>query len=169
MEVVRELEQRGCRPVDSVDELNDGEILVIRSHGVPQSVIDELEKRCRIQGRYMSVRQENTQNGIVGRPENDLVLIAGNKKHPEVCGIIGHCKAECHTFNNEEELDEVLSIILKSNNKQVLVVAQTTFDTKEWKKCIKKIKSYVQMRKYLIQYVMLRQLANRSGCNSGNF
>ena len=31
MEVVRELEQRGCRPVDSVDELKEGEILVIRS------------------------------------------------------------------------------------------------------------------------------------------
>lgn len=141
MEVVRELEQRGCRPVNSVDELKEGEILVIRSHGVPRSVIDELEK--------MGTDYKDATCPFVKKihktvssadPENDVVLIAGNNKHPEVCGIIGHCKAECHTFNKEEELDEVLSIILKTNNKQVLVVAQTTFDTKEWKKCIKKIK-----------------------------
>ena len=35
----------------------------------------------------------------------------------------------------------VNSIILKENNKFISVVAQTTFDTKEWKKCIKKIKN----------------------------
>lgn len=141
MEVVRELEQRGCRPVESVDELKDGEILVIRSHGVPQSVIDELEEKA---ADYKDatcpfVKKIHTTVSSAD-PENDVVLIAGNKEHPEVCGIIGHCKAECYTFNNEEELDDVLYNILKSNNKQALVVAQTTFDTKEWKKCIKKIK-----------------------------
>lgn len=141
MEVVRELEQRGCRPVDSVDKLNDREILVIRSHGVPQSVIDELEKNgAEYKDATCPFVKKIHKTVSSADPENDVVLIAGNKKHPEVCGIIGHCKAECHTFNNEEELDKVLSIILKSNNKQVLVVAQTTFDTKEWKKCIKKIK-----------------------------
>ncbi|MGN0450225.1 MAG: bifunctional 4-hydroxy-3-methylbut-2-enyl diphosphate reductase/30S ribosomal protein S1 [Ruminococcus sp.] len=141
MEVVRELEQRGCRPVDSVDELKEGEILVIRSHGVPQSVIDELEKReTDYKDATCPFVKKIHKTVSSANPENDVVLIAGNNKHPEVCGIIGHCKAECYTFNNEEELDEVLSIILKSNNKQVLVVAQTTFDTKEWKKCIKKIK-----------------------------
>lgn len=141
MEVVRELEQRGCRPVDSVDKLNDREILVIRSHGVPQSVIDELEKNgAEYKDATCPFVKKIHKTVSSADPENDVVLIAGNKKHPEVCGIIGHCKAECHTFNNEEELDKVLSIILKSNNKHVLVVAQTTFDTKEWKKCIKKIK-----------------------------
>ena len=73
-------------------------------------------------------------------PENDVVLIAGNKNHPEVCGIIGHCASDCYTFNNEAELDDLLPNILKENNKQVQIVAQTTFDTQEWKKCVKKIK-----------------------------
>ncbi len=66
--------------------------------------------------------------------------MAGNAQHPEVQGIIGNCKAECYTFNNEGELDNLLTNILKENNKLVKVVAQTTFDTKEWKKSVKKIK-----------------------------
>lgn len=36
-------------------------------------------------------------------------------------------------FNNEAELDDLLPNILKENNKQVQIVAQTTFDTQEWK------------------------------------
>ena len=45
MEMVRELRDKGCRPIDSVDELLPGEVLVIRSHGVPKSVIDSLKSR----------------------------------------------------------------------------------------------------------------------------
>ena len=141
MEMVRELQQRGCRPVDDINELADDETLVIRSHGVPQSVIDELNKN-NINFKDATCPFVKKIHKIVAgtSPDEDVVLIAGNKHHPEVCGIIGHCKTDCYTFNNEEELDEVLPIILKSNNKQLLIVAQTTFDTKEWKKCIKKIK-----------------------------
>ena len=43
MEVVRELKENGCRPVESIGEVQPDEILVIRSHGVPRSVIDEIE------------------------------------------------------------------------------------------------------------------------------
>ena len=78
----------------------------------------------------------------MANPDNKdgIVLIAGNSVHPEVEGIIGHCSTECHTFKNSEEIDEIYNIVLNKNNKQVFVVAQTTFDTKEWKKCVKKIK-----------------------------
>ncbi len=141
MEVVRELEQHGCRPVESIGEINEGEILVIRSHGVPKSVIDELDKMgieyqdatCPFVKKIHRIVSE----AIVGE---EVVLIAGNASHPEVKGIIGNCKTDCYTFNNEGELDNLLINILKENNKLVKVVAQTTFDTKEWKKSVKKIK-----------------------------
>ena len=45
MEMVHELEKRGCTPVKAVDELTDDTTLVIRSHGVEKSVIDSLVKR----------------------------------------------------------------------------------------------------------------------------
>nr|MBQ4172130.1 bifunctional 4-hydroxy-3-methylbut-2-enyl diphosphate reductase/30S ribosomal protein S1 [Ruminococcus sp.] len=141
MEVVRELEQHGCRPVESIGEINEGEILVIRSHGVPKTVIDELDKKgieyqdatCPFVKKIHRIVSE----AIVGE---EVVLIAGNASHPEVKGIIGNCKTDCYTFNNEGELDNLLTNILKENNKLVKVVAQTTFDTKEWKKSVKKIK-----------------------------
>ena len=141
MEMVHELEERGCTPVEAVDELTDDTTLVIRSHGVEKSVIDSLVKRG-INFEDATCPFVKKIHKIVSNtnPENDIVLIAGNKNHPEVCGIIGHCASDCYTFNNEAELDDLLPNILKENNKRVQIVAQTTFDTQEWKKCVKKIK-----------------------------
>ena len=133
MEVVNELESRGCKAVSSIDEVENGATLVIRSHGVPKYVIDKLVEN--------GVKYEDATCPFANPDNKDgIVLIAGNSVHPEVEGIIGHCSTECHTFKNSEEIDEIYSNILKTNNKQVFVVAQTTFDTKEWKKCVKKIK-----------------------------
>ncbi len=141
MEMVRELESRGCRAIDSIDDLNSDETLVVRSHGVERAVIDTIESRGIAYKDATCPFVKKIHKIVAGaNSEKDTVIIAGNKNHPEVMGIIGHCTAECYTFNNEKELDEILPIILKTNNKYPLVVAQTTFDTKEWKKCIKKIK-----------------------------
>ena len=141
MEVVRELKEQGCRLVESIVEVQPDEILVIRSHGVPRSVIDEIEEK-KLRWRDATCPFVKKIHRIVAEadPETELVLVAGNAQHPEVQGIIGNCKAECYTFNNEGELDNLLTNILKENNKLVKVVAQTTFDTKEWKKSVKKLK-----------------------------
>ena len=109
MEMVEELRQKGCRPINSVDELGADEILVIRSHGVPKSVIDDLEKRG-LDFRDATCPFVKKIHRLVAAadPEQDIVLIAGDRDHPEVQGIIGNC--------------------------------MTTFDTKELKKSVKKIK-----------------------------
>ncbi len=141
MEMVEELRQKGCRPINSVDELGADEILVIRSHGVPKSVIDDLEKRG-LDFRDATCPFVKKIHRLVAAadPEQDIVLIAGDRDHPEVQGIIGNCMCEYYTFKNESELDNILPNILEKNNKTVKMVAQTTFDTKELKKSVKKIK-----------------------------
>ena len=139
MEVVNELESRGCKAVENIDEVEKDATLVIRSHGVPKYVIDKLDENG-VKYKDATCPFVKKIHNIVANPDNKdgIVLIAGNSVHPEVEGIIGHCSTECHTFKNSEEIDEIYN--LKKNNKQVFVVAQTTFDTKEWKKCVKKIK-----------------------------
>ena len=44
MEVVNELESRGCKAVENIDEVEKDATLVIRSHGVPKYVIDKLDE-----------------------------------------------------------------------------------------------------------------------------
>ena len=50
--VVARLERHGVRAVSSLEDARDDETVVIRSHGVPQSVYDELTAlRLRLRGQ----------------------------------------------------------------------------------------------------------------------
>ena len=141
MEMVHELEQKGCRSVDRAEDCPEDSTIVIRSHGVDRSVYDKISQlgldcvdaTCPFVKKIHSIVKKAGASKIP-------VLIAGNKNHPEIKGIIGHCESECYTFNNDDELNELVKIIPIENNKEVFLVAQTTFSKKEWKKCLKTVK-----------------------------
>ena len=141
MEMVNELKERGCNSIDSVEECPEGATVVIRSHGVCKNVYDKLSElgidyvdaTCPfVKKIHRIVKQAGEQN--------IPVLIAGNKNHPEIQGIMGHCAGDCFTFNSDDELNELIPKIPFEKNNDVFVVAQTTFSKKEWKKCFKTVK-----------------------------
>lgn len=141
MEMVGELEKRGCNAVDRIEDCPKDATIVIRSHGVAKSVIDkvdELSLKC-VDATCPFVKKIHKIVTEAGE-KNIPVLIAGNKNHPEIQGIIGHCSSTCYTFNNDEELVDLIANIPIRNNDEIFVVAQTTFSKKEWKKCLKTVK-----------------------------
>ncbi|MBQ5347252.1 MAG: bifunctional 4-hydroxy-3-methylbut-2-enyl diphosphate reductase/30S ribosomal protein S1 [Ruminococcus sp.] len=141
MEMVSELESRGCRAVDSVEDCPEDSTIVIRSHGVSREVMDRIESlslNC-VDATCPFVKKIHKIVTEAGE-KNIPVLIAGNKDHPEIQGIIGHCSSNCYTFNNDEELSALTVNIPIEKNNEVFVVAQTTFSKKEWKKCLKTVK-----------------------------
>ena len=141
MQMVNELREKGVRTIDKISEAKENETIVIRSHGVPQSIVDEIKERhldyidatCPFVSKIHKIVSETDDDSIV--------IIAGGKNHPEVQGIMGHCKSKCYTFKNQEELQELFSIIPQKNYKTIKIVAQTTFDLKEWEKSLKSLKN----------------------------
>ena len=141
MQMVNELREKGVRTIDDISEAKENETVVIRSHGVPQSTIDEIKERhlnyvdatCPFVSKIHKIVSETDDESIV--------IIAGDKNHPEVQGIIGHCKSQCYTFKNQEELEELFKIIPNKNYNSIKIVAQTTFDLKEWEKSLKSLKN----------------------------
>lgn len=141
MQMVNELREKGVRTIDKISEAKENETIVIRSHGVPQSIVDEINERhldyidatCPFVSKIHKIVSETDDDSIV--------IIAGDKNHPEVQGIMGHCKSKCYTFKNQEELQKLFSIILQKNYKTIKIVAQTTFDLKEWEKSLKSLKN----------------------------
>ena len=141
MQMVNELREKGVRTIDKISEAKENETIVIRSHGVPQSIDDEINERhldyidatCPFVSKIHKIVSETDDDSIV--------IIAGDKNHPEVQGIMGHCKSKCYTFKNQEELQELFSIIPQKNYKTIKIVAQTTFDLKEWEKSLKSLKN----------------------------
>ncbi|MBW2980315.1 4-hydroxy-3-methylbut-2-enyl diphosphate reductase [Candidatus Woesearchaeota archaeon] len=87
---IAELEKKGIKSVDSVDEVEKGS-LIIRAHGVPDSVIEKARGKglnvtdltCPFVRKVHDYAKEFYKQGY-------SVVVVGEKNHPEVVGIIGN-------------------------------------------------------------------------------
>lgn len=137
-QMVDELASKGVKIADTPDDVKKGATLVIRSHGVPLSVINRINElgleyadaTCPFVMKIHKTVAEHSDNG-------EIIIIAGDEQHPEVQGIIGHCNGEYHTYSDCEELEKIIDKFPYLKNKPLCVVAQTTFDVSEWKKSLK--------------------------------
>ena len=133
-QVVEDLESKGAITCDSVDDVPDGCEVVIRSHGVGQSVYDK------ILTRHLAYHDATCPfvtkiHKIAARAgaEGAMLLVAGDAKHPEVQGIVGHTTGKVEVFANLAELEKLLPEL--AQQKSIFAVAQTTFNVQSWETC----------------------------------
>ncbi len=137
-QVIEDLESKGVKAVASPSEVPHGYEVVIRAHGVTKEVMAELDSKgirytdatCPyVLKIHKIIKQQTTKD--------DIILIAGDGNHPEVCGFRSHCEGESYTFKTADELEKILASNSNFANKRKVLLAQTTFSVKEWKKSLK--------------------------------
>lgn len=133
-QVVEDLESKGAITCDSVDDVPDGCEVVIRSHGVGQSVYDKISTR-RLAYHDATCPFVTKIHKIAARAgaEDAMLLVAGDAKHPEVQGIVGHTTGKVEVFANLAELEKLLPEL--TQQKSIFAVAQTTFNVQSWETC----------------------------------
>ena len=133
-QVVEDLESKGAITCDSVDDVPDGCEIVIRSHGVGQSVYDKISTR-RLAYHDATCPFVTKIHKIAARAgaEGAMLLVAGDAKHPEVQGIVGHTTGKVEVFANLAELEKLLPEL--TQQKSIFAVAQTTFNVQSWETC----------------------------------
>lgn len=133
-QVVEDLESKGAITCDSVDDVPDGYEVVIRSHGVGQSVYDKISTR-RLAYHDATCPFVTKIHKIAARAgaEGAILLVAGDAKHPEVQGIVGHNTGKVEVFANLAELEKLLPEL--TQQKSIFAVAQTTFNVQSWETC----------------------------------
>ena len=140
-EMVKELEKKGVIIADKPSDVKDDYTVVIRSHGVAKSVYDEINslglKYADATCPFVSKIHKTVAKA--GK-ENSIVLIIGDKNHPEVKGIEGHCNGEFFTVKYHDQVEKLINDNPKLKTESLTVVSQTTFDVSEWKKSLKIIK-----------------------------
>ena len=133
-QVVEDLESKGAITCDSVEDVPDGYEVVIRSHGVGQSVYDKILTRhlayhdatCPFVTKIHKIAARAGADGA-------MLLVAGDAKHPEVQGIVGHTTGKVEVFANLAELEKLLPEL--AQQKSIFAVAQTTFNVQSWETC----------------------------------
>lgn len=135
-QLVSDLASKGVRTIERPDQADRQETVVIRSHGVAQSVYDELalegvayaDATCPFVSKIHRIVSEQSRAGSV-------ILIAGDECHPEVEGIRGHCFGQSFVFNTPEKLEKILTNEIDVSKKRIILVAQTTFKVGLWENC----------------------------------
>lgn len=139
-DVVNDMNAKGARVVESVDELLPEETVVIRSHGVGREVYEKIaEKGCRMLDATCPFVAKIHKIVAEKSKEGYLVLIAGDVNHPEIQGIIGHCEQNFCVFKDNVELKHVFEKNPDFLRKKLAFVAQTTYNIIEWEECLKVI------------------------------
>lgn len=136
---VADLEAKGVVTAADLADVPAGHEVVIRSHGVPASVYGEIQAArlafhdatCPFVAKIHRIAKQAGEEGCT-------LLVAGDKAHPEVQGIVGHAGGEVFVFADLAELEAWPGP--KNSENGIFVVAQTTFQVTKWLECTSFIK-----------------------------
>jgi (E)-4-hydroxy-3-methyl-but-2-enyl pyrophosphate reductase len=106
-QVVAKLEEEGLRVVDDLGEIAGG-TLVVRSHGLPGTVLDEAAARgiAIVDATCPFVKQ--TQDAAARLEEEGYsIVIVGEEDHPEVLSVTGNLKGRAKVVPGTGDLDSI--------------------------------------------------------------
>ena len=129
--VVRDLEEKGVRVLNSreeLEELREGTV-IIRSHGVGREIYDLISERglecvdatCPFVKKIHRIVEKESAAG-------KQIIIIGNDRHPEVEGIKGWCRTPAAVIENAAQAEEYSA----PEGTSVCIVSQTTFNYKKF-------------------------------------
>ena len=155
-EVVKDLEKRGVRVIESLEQLPELEKgrVIIRSHGVGKAVQEQIEAdgfevldaTCPFVKKIHRIVSEHSAAG-------EHIVIVGNPKHPEVEGICGWCDPEHTTVIENEQDAENFRLPEKKN---VCIVSQTTYNNNKFKNLVE----IIENKGYYMSVCILNTICN---------
>ncbi|RRJ26583.1 4-hydroxy-3-methylbut-2-enyl diphosphate reductase [Lachnoanaerobaculum gingivalis] len=136
-EVVKDMKKRGVEAVriEDLASLPKGTV-IIRSHGVSREIFNFVKRSghrvvdatCPFVKKIHAI--VSVQSG-----KGKTVVIIGNPEHPEVMGIRGWGDENTYAVEN---IEQFINLELKKD-KEIIIVAQTTFNHKKFQEIIDKI------------------------------
>lgn len=128
-QVMADYAARGVMRTDDPEDVTVGSTAVIRAHGVPQCVKQSLKDRGIRVVDATCPRVRTAQKLIAKQAEKGrILLLFGEKDHPEVKGLLSHATAGSHVFDSPERLAE----IDLPPGPEYFLAAQTTQDEMEF-------------------------------------
>ncbi|MBO6195967.1 MAG: 4-hydroxy-3-methylbut-2-enyl diphosphate reductase [Butyrivibrio sp.] len=138
--VVSDLEKKGVKVIESVDELEGigSGTVVIRSHGVTKEVHQKLEQSglnvidatCPFVKRIHRIVEEESKKG-------KSIIVVGSESHPEVEGIVSYATGPVYVVDSPEKAME-----FEGDRKlEYTVVSQTTFNKNKFQETIEIFKN----------------------------
>ncbi len=132
---------KGVESAEDLNDISEGCCVIIRAHGVPKEIEEELRTKgvevvdatCpKVKRAQMLIRKESSKQKIL--------LLFGEKSHPEVKGLLSYATSDYVVF---ESIEEFKSIIFKLKGKDFFLAAQTTQDRREYNEIVKLVQKEI--------------------------
>ena len=148
--VIDELQKKGIEFVDSIENIPQNAITVLRAHGEPGTTYQILQQKsitkeknlndatCPLVTLVHNVAIKLKNNGYE-------VILFGKKNHPEAIGTSYHIKGK-DTFIVEkpEYAKEAVDYIKENNFNKVAIISQTTMSVEGYKNLIENINNLME-------------------------
>ena len=149
-QVVTELQEKGIKFVEDINDVPNGSKLIIRAHGVPKEVY-EIAKNKNIELVDYTCPNVLKIHEIAKKYHNDgyYIILTGKATHPEVIGIKSYAGDMISIIESPEEVEKALNEFEEKNINKLLLISQTTFNTQKFeiiKDCIEqKIQNNIEL------------------------
>ncbi|QQS87946.1 bifunctional 4-hydroxy-3-methylbut-2-enyl diphosphate reductase/30S ribosomal protein S1 [Fusobacterium canifelinum] len=141
-QVVEDMQRKGFKLVtedellEDMDELKEGDIVVIRAHGTSKSVHEKLkERKVKVFDATCIFVNKIRQEIEIANEKGYGILFVGDRNHPEVKGIISFAD-DIQIFESFEEAKEIKIDL----DKTYLLSTQTTLNKKKFEEIKKYFK-----------------------------
>jgi (E)-4-hydroxy-3-methyl-but-2-enyl pyrophosphate reductase len=127
---IERLERDGVREVDE-DSIPSTGTIIIRAHGVPPQAYEELKARgLKVMDGTCPYVHYSQRKGVELKDEGYTVVIAGDRNHPEIRGILGYIDDQAYVVKTVAEARAL------PNFERIGVLAQTTINPLKYREII---------------------------------
>ncbi len=132
-EIARLKENFNIGLVENIEEIENNDTVVIRTHGIPKNELAQLKKQ-KNQIIDATCPYVTTPQNIVSKmsKEGYSIVIFGDRSHPEIKGVVSYAENQNDAFVILEE-SELKALPLKS---KVAIVSQTTKKPEDFLKIV---------------------------------
>lgn len=151
--VIDDLSKNGLNFIENIEDAKGKTI--IRAHGVTKEVYEKAKEKnielkdltCPKVLKIHDIAEKYTELGY-------YIILIGSEKHPEVIGIKSFCLDESsYIVNDEEDIQNVVSNIKDSKNKKILIIAQTTYNSKKFDNIVEIFKENLNTEEYELKVI----------------
>ena len=130
-EVVRELEEKGLKIIDKIEDASDR--VIIRAHGISKDVYQKaqelnikiLDYTCPNVLRIHELAEDYKNKGY-------FIFLIGVKVHPETIGTISFCGNNSYVIETGTDIENAIMKLKKSNINNLALLVQTTFSLEKF-------------------------------------
>ena len=129
-QVVEKVKNNNIEIIETLEEAEDNSIVIIRAHGVEESIYIEASKRnieiidytCPFVNKIHEICKSYRDN-------NYYIFVVGIKDHPETIGNISYCGNNYSLITGMDRIDEAITTYNNSELNKSIVIFQTTYNT----------------------------------------